>query len=393
MQGRHVRLFAEEAIADGRFLIKRRMASMSRDGWWKQLQGSLAGARPGVIAACLVMVAVITAALATLSQAVSLEYVTIIYLIPVMVAATRWGVVPAVITALAAIAVCAFFFYPPIYDFRVHKIEHIADLVLFLLVAVVTGRLATSARQAEMRADAEALREAMIGAVSHELRTPLSSIIGSVSVLAASPEIANNVRLSPLVKGLHVEAERLNEHIQNLLDATRINIDGIRPNVEWVEPGDIVNAALDRKAVLLAKHRLAVTVVPDLPLIKTDPALIEKALGQLLENAAKYSPAGSVIEVVAERRDMPVRIVVRDQGAGFAPDERYLIWERFYRSPRHRDRIAGSGLGLWIARALTTACGAETEAYSAGAGQGATFSLLLPVQPHPETYRFEDSDE
>jgi two-component system sensor histidine kinase KdpD len=212
-------------------------------------------------------------------------------------------------------------------------------------------------------------------------------------VLAASPEIANNVRLSPLVKGLHAEAERLNEHIQNLLDATRINIDGIRPNVQWVEPGDIVNAALERKAELLAKHRLAVTVVPDLPLIKTDPALIEKALGQLLENAAKYSPPGSVIEVVAERRDMPVRIIVRDQGAGFAPEERHFIWERFYRSPRHRDRIAGSGLGLWIARALTTACGAETEAYSAGAGQGAMFSLLLPVHPHPETYRLEDSDE
>jgi K+-sensing histidine kinase KdpD len=293
---------------------------MTRVEWWKELQNSVIGVRFGAIVACLFMVVVFTAALATLSRVVSLEYVTIVYLMPVMMAATRWGVVPAVITALAAIAVCAFFFYPPIYDFRVHKIEHIADLVLFVLVAVVTGRLATSARQAETRAEAETLREAMIGAVSHELRTPLSSIVGAVSVLAASPEIVNNARLSPLVQGLHDEAERLNEHIQNLLDATRIKTDGVRPNVEWVEPGDIVNAALERKAELLAKHRLAVRVVPDLPLIKTDPALIEKALGQLLENAAKYSPAGSAIEVVAERRDMPVRIIVRDEGAGFAPD-------------------------------------------------------------------------
>jgi K+-sensing histidine kinase KdpD len=361
--------------------------------WWRELRNALIAVRPGEIVACLLMIAIFTAALAALSQVVSLEYVTIVYLIPVMVAATRWGVVPAVITALAAVAVCAFFFYPPIHDLRVEKIEHIADLALFVLVAVVTGRLATTAREAEMRAEAETLREAMIGAVSHELRTPLSSIIGSVSVLAASPEIAGNARLSPLVKGLHDEAERLNEHIQNLLDATRIKTEGIRPNVEWVEPGDIVNAALERKAELLSKHRLAVRVVPDLPLIRTDPALIEKALGQLLENAAKYSPAGSVIEVTAERRDVPLRIVVRDQGAGFAPDEREMIWERFYRSPRHRDRIAGSGLGLWIARALTRACGGETEAYSAGAGRGATFSLLLPVHPNPERYQLEDSDE
>ena len=159
--------------------------------WWKQLQSSLIGVRPGVSRRALFMIAVFTAALATLSQVVSLEQVTIVYLIPVMVAATRWGVVPAVITALAAIAVSAFFFYPPIYDFRVDKIEHIADLVLFVLVAVVTGRLATTAREAEMRAEAEALREAMIGAVSHELRTPLSSIVGAVSVLAAHPKLPN----------------------------------------------------------------------------------------------------------------------------------------------------------------------------------------------------------
>jgi K+-sensing histidine kinase KdpD len=366
---------------------------MSREVWGKRWWNLLTGVRPGVIAACLLMIAVFTAALATLWQVVSLEQVTIVYLIPVMVAATRWGVVPAVFTALVAIAVCAFFFYPPIYDFRVHKIEHMADLVLFVLVAVVTGRLATTARDAERRAEAEVLREAMIGAVSHELRTPLSSIVGAVSVLAASPEITNNARLSPLVKGLHDEADRLNEHIQNLLDATRIKTDGITPRVEWVDPGDIVSSALDHKAALLATHRLSVKIVPDLPMIRTDPALIEKALGQLLENAAKYSPAGSVVEITVEQRDTTVRVAVRDQGAGFAPDERYIIWERFYRSPHHRDRVAGSGLGLWIARAFATACGATTEAYSPGAARGATFSLLLPVHPNPEADRFEDSDD
>jgi K+-sensing histidine kinase KdpD len=366
---------------------------MSRDEWWKQLQNSLFGVRYRVIAACLFMIAVFTAVLATLSRAVSLEHVTIVYLIPVMVAATRWGVVPAVITALAALAVSAFFFYPPIYDFRVDKIEHIADLILFVLVAVVTGRLATTAREAEMRAEAEALREAMIGAVSHELRTPLSSIVGAVSVLAASPEIASSARLAPLVNGLHVEADRLNEHIQNLLDATRIKTDGIRPRVEWVDPGDIVSAALDHRTGLLAKHRLAVKVVPDLPLVRTDPALIEKALGQLLENAAKYSAAGSVIEVRVEQRDAAVHVAVCDQGAGFAPHERDMIWERFYRSPLHRDRFAGSGLGLWIARALAGACGAAMDAYSAGPALGASFYLSLPVHPNPDPDRLEDSDE
>jgi K+-sensing histidine kinase KdpD len=375
------------------YKCQRQKAAMSREArsdWWRS---SRTGVHPSrAIAAGLGMVALVTAALATLYHAASLEHVTIVYLIPVMIVATRWGVVPAVIVALAAMATSAFVFYEPIYDFRVNKAEHIVDLILFLIVAVVTGRLASSARQAETQADAEALREAMIGAVSHELRTPLASIVGLTSVLAASAEIASNARLQPLVAGLHEAADRLNEHIQNLLDATRITSDGIRPRIEWVDPGDIVNAALERKAELLARHRVVRRVAPDLPLVRTDAALMEKAYGQLLENAAKYSPAGTAIEVSATKRDSTVLLTVRDEGSGFAPAERDVIWDRFYRSPRHRDRIAGSGLGLWIARALAAACGAATEAYSVGAGYGATFTLLLPVQAGPDPDA-DDNDE
>ncbi len=178
------------------------------------------------------------------------------------------------------------------------------------------------------------------------------------------------------MNGLHDEAERLNEHIQNLLDATRIKTDGIRPRIEWVDPGDIVNAALDHKAGLLAKHRLAVKVVPDLPLVRTDPALIEKALGQLLENAAKYSSAGSVIEVRIEQRDAMVRIAVRDQGAGFAPDEREMHLGAILSKPaasRPDRRLRARTLDR--AR-LASACGAEVDAYSAGPALGATFSSV-----------------
>ena len=119
------------------------------------------------------------------------ETVTIIYLIAVLYAATHGGIFPAIVTALAAIGAAAFFFYAPIYDFRVYSPIHLVDLVLFIIVAVVTGKLATDARKAKMREEADALREALIGSVSHELRSPLSSIIGSASILARSPEITS----------------------------------------------------------------------------------------------------------------------------------------------------------------------------------------------------------
>jgi|SRR5262245_40185281 len=354
------------------------------------LSGLTGHARLAAIGVSLMLVVVLTACLAVASWLVDVEHVTIIYLIPVMVAAIRGGVVPAVISALAGIATAAFFFYPPIYDLRVDNPEHIIDLILFVFVAVVTGKLAADVRQARMRAQADALREALIGSVSHELRTPLSSIMGSASVLAQSPQIAKDERLSPLVRVLREETERLNDQIQNLLDATRISNEGIRPHPQWVDPCDIVNAAVEHKRRLLDGHALKIAVADDLPLVQVDALLIEKALGQLIENAMKYSAPGSPIEIMAEQREQSVRLAVRDHGAGLAADELERVWERFYRSPRHRDSVAGSGLGLWIARALVTACGGEVQASSAGIGRGALLSILLPVQPHAELEPIDD---
>jgi K+-sensing histidine kinase KdpD len=362
-------------------------------GFGARLPGTSLKASLSAIGISLMLVALLTAALAATSLFADVEHVTIIYLIPVLVAAIRGGVVPAVISALAGVGAAAFFFYPPLYDFRVYNPVHIVDLILFVFVAIVTGQLAANVRQAKLRAEADALREALISSVSHELRTPLSSIVGSASVLAQSPEIAKDARLAPLVQGLREEAERLNDHIQNLLDATRISSEGIRPHAEWVDPSDIVNAAVQRKRKLLDGYQLDVVVVEDLPLVNVDPALVEKALGQLIENAVKYSPPASPIEIKAEQSAGAVRIAVRDQGAGLSAEEREKIWERFYRSPRHRDSIAGSGLGLWIARALVIACGGQVEAVSTGVGRGTTLSLYLPVQQHVQVEPIEGSNE
>ena len=362
-------------------------------GWAASLDGSPLKSKLSAIGVSLLLVAFLTAALAALQNFADVATVTIIYLIAVLFAALRGGVVAAVVSAVAAIGAAAFFFYPPIYDLRVNNPIHLVDLVLFIVVAVVTGKLATDVRRARMREQADALREALIGSVSHELRTPLSSIIGSASVLAHLPEIANDPQLSSLVQGLQEEAERLNDQIQNLLDATRINSEGIRPRTEWVDPGDIVNAAIDRKRGLLGERPLEVIVSDNLPLIQVDPMLVEKALGQLIENSVKYSPAQSSIKIMAEPADTAIRIAVQDQGSGFTMEERERLWERFYRSPRHRDQIPGSGLGLWIARSLVVACGGRIDAFSAGVGRGATLSLYLPVQRHSRSDRFETPDE
>jgi K+-sensing histidine kinase KdpD len=351
--------------------------------WWSKCVAHPLDESIVALGLSLALVALITVGLAVASMFASVEHVTSIYLIPVLVAAIRGGVAPAVGVALVGVGAAAFFLYPPLFDFRVASTVQIVDLLLFIFVAVVTGRLATSARQAKLREQADTLREALIGSVSHELRTPLASILGSASVLAQAPKIAEDARLSPLAQGLREEAERLNEHIQNLLDATRISSQGVQPRTEWIDPGDVVNAAVERKRRLLAAHPLKVTVADDLPLIDIDATLLDKALGQLIENAVKYSPPAAPIEIKATQAGRSIAITVRDEGAGLTAEERERIWERFYRSPRHSENVSGSGLGLWIARALVVGCGGRIEAHSAGAGRGTTFVLDLPIRQYP----------
>src|SRR5262249_4450646 len=157
-------------------------------------------------------------------------------------------------------------------------------------------------------------RDALIGSVSHELRTPLASILGAATVLADSPALAKEKRFHSLATVVREEAERLNNDIQNLLDATRISRQDLQPKRQWVDVADIVNAAIERRAARLSEHAVVSAIQPDMPLVNVDPMLIEQALGQILDNAAKYSPVGSNINVTASiERDQAV-LMVRDNG-------------------------------------------------------------------------------
>jgi two-component system sensor histidine kinase KdpD len=238
--------------------------------------------------------------------------------------------------------------------------------------------VARALNDAKMRSETELLREALIGSVSHELRTPLASILGAATVLSKSPPIAKDERLTSLAGVVRDEAERLNSEIQNLLDATRISREQIRPRQEWIEPQDIVNAALERRRRRLSGHHVSLDLDSNLPFIYVDPVLVEQAFGQIVDNAAKYSPPGSPITVAAKRNGRDLVLSVHDEGAGLTAQENAQLGERFFRGPRHASTTSGSGLGLWIAKAFVSANGGKIEAASAGADRGTTVSIHLP---------------
>jgi two-component system sensor histidine kinase KdpD len=214
--------------------------------------------------------------------------------------------------------------------------------------------------------------------VSHELRTPLASILGAATVLSKSAAVAKDERLTSLAGVVRDEAERLNNDIQNLLDATRISRQQIRPRQEWIEPQDIVNSALERRRRRLSGHTLSLDMDANLPFIYVDAVLVEQAFVQIVDNAAKYSPPGSPIAVAAKRNGRDVVLSVHDRGVGLTAEENAQLGERFFRGARHAATTSGSGLGLWIAKAFVTANGGKLQAESSGADQGTTVSIHLP---------------
>ena len=480
----------------------------------------------------LACVAVATVALLLLDRLLPFSLFPIVYLIPVVIAATRWGTWPAIAAAIAGGGAADFLFFTPFYSFSIDDPQEVIDLLLFLFVALVSGHLASRLRseketlkqretelhylyefsrrlaacftipdlvaaiqdhlartlgqqalffvaradghlepletglvpreveervgsmiakiglpaftildaptqsiwllravhsdatvhgviavnigsgsqaviaaktnrveavldeasltlqrldignameEAKLQLQAQLLKDALHGMLSHELRSPLSAIQGSASVLGSAPVIRNDARLYPLTEAIADEVQRLDGFIQNLVNTARVTTNSVQPRLEWADPRDIVNAVVGSRSRRLAQHHVKVEFDDDLPLVNVDSALVQESLGQLLDNAAKYSPSGSAISVAVRAQPGQVGLSVSDQGLGLTPQEKVRLGLRSFRSQRFRESIPGSGLGFWIASVFVRANGGRIEISSHGAGLGTTASIVLPA--------------
>ena len=250
----------------------------------------------------------------------------------------------------------------------------VTSFTCYLVLKIDSTRSAT-----QLLTETNRLRDALVGAVSHELRTPMATIIGGASILADTPSIASDPRLGLVANSIRDEAVRLNNDIQNFLDAARITSDGLRARRDWTDATDVIGAAIERLRKSLADHRLEVNYDRDLPLLYIDPRLIEQALGQVIANARKFSPPSSTIRISATVKDRQIIISVSDKGVGLTPEEKAHLAERFFRGPRHIGKISGSGLGLWIANTFVVNNGGTLEALSKGQDLGTTINITFPI--------------
>ena len=253
-------------------------------------------------------------------------------------------------------------------------LEAIAGLVA---LALERARFLQEVSRTEALRQSDELKSALLASVSHDLRTPLTSIRAAVDNLLQSDIEWDKSALHEFHVIISEEVSRLTRLVQNLLEMARIEAGELRLSKEWVSMREVFNNVLDRVDARRDHHVIIVTGDAE-TLVKIDSRLIAEALTNIVENAAKYSPAGSDISLEATIRDGELSIDVKDQGQGIAPDEIAHVFEKFFRS-RHQHRSAGTGMGLAIARGIIEAHGGKIWVEST-AGEGAAFTITLPVE-------------
>ena len=256
--------------------------------------------------------------------------------------------------------------------------------------AVALERAELAAGQARTLAlrRSDQLRGALLNSISHDLRTPLATVMGSASTLIElGAELPADTR-ADLLLSIREEAERLNGYVGNLLDMTRLEGEALQPQLELVDVRDVLAAAVARVRRRLGGRRLVTDHPAELPLVELDPALLEQAVVNILENAISYSPADTPIEVAAYEDRANVVISVEDEGKGIPTEQLVRVFDRFRRveepSDRSRERGKGVGLGLSISKGFVEAMGGRIAAASpihadpAGGMRGTRILLSLP---------------
>ena len=243
-------------------------------------------------------------------------------------------------------------------------------------LALERAEIARQARQAEIQAEAERLRTSLLSAVSHDLRTPLASITGAATGLLAQAGRLDQATSRELLETISDEADRLNRLVNNLLEMTRLESGAVEVRKEWHPLEEILGAALKRTERQLGDRPVRVDLPADLPMVAVDDVLLQQAFINLLDNAAKYTPAGAAIEIRARAAGEMVEIEVRDSGPGFPPGAGKQVFDKFYRGAGEAAR--GAGLGLAIVKAIIDVHGGQIEAVNHPQG-GACLRFTLPA--------------
>ena len=325
-------------------------------------------------------VVLITGMLLPFRQFLNSTEIALTLLLLVLFSSTLFGSRAGLASATAGIVSFNFFFLPPFYTLAISDAENWVTFGAFILTAVIVGQLSGYARrraeESELRqakierlydelkgafdqaSDAEAVRRseklksALLDAVTHDLRTPLTSIKASVTTLLDEPPDGrlDDESRKEFLEIIDEETDRLNSFIEGMVGIAKVEAGAIDVRRSPSSIDEIVTNAVERAGAQIAGHTLELDIAPDIPSINLDAASLSQVVFTLLDNAAKYAPAGSRMRLSARPTTASkLRIVVEDQGPGIPRLDRDRVFEKFTRLGDQDVQASGGGLGLGLA--------------------------------------------
>lgn len=296
-----------------------------------------------------------------------------LYLLVVVVTSIVGGFYPALVSAVAASLLLNFYFVPPVHTLNVERASSIVALVVFLLIAVLVSRVVDLAAHRSLLAESDKQRTALLSAVSHDLRTPIAAAKASVSSLRSGEVPWTDAERRELLTTAEDALDRLTALVTNLLDLSRLQAGALPVMPSVVGLDDVVARALEYAD---PDARIVVDVSPDLPEVVADAGLLERAVANVLQNALRYAPPDSKVDLVGRARADAVDLRVVDRGPGIAATQAEAVFRPFQRTDDVPARGAGVGLGLAIARGFAEAMGGSINV-EATPGGGATVVITL----------------
>jgi K+-sensing histidine kinase KdpD len=355
--------------------------------------------------------------------------VALALLLLVLLIATRWGSCLAVVIAVLGAFYFNYFFLPPVGTFTIADPDNWVALFAFLVTALVVGQLSARAKQRAEEAEAgrreieriyresqevferaseaaalrrsEQLKSALLDAVTHDLRTPLTAIKASATTLLAELRAEGDgaFKLTPedrreMLEVIDEETDRLNSFIGSMVELARLEAGAFVLPRRWGDVEEIVTAALQRAERVTQGHRVEVALPPELPLVRADERALAEVVYTLVDNACKYSPAGTRVLIRAEvlSEDEMIQVTVEDEGPGIPPELRGKVFDRFFRATPEAKKLrnsGGSGLGLAIARGIVEAQGGSIWFEDGARGRGTRVHFTVPIGDDEEVAKTE----
>lgn len=358
----------------------------------------------------------LTLLLLPLRNVVNSSTVGFAFLLGILFVAILWGSIPALLASVLGMLAFNFFFLPPYHTFTIADPQNWVALTAFFVTALAVGQLSARAKHRAVEAEAgrveirrlydelreafdraseaeatkrsERLKSALLDAVTHDIRTPLTSIKASATLLLEDrDETDASAKLSADEQHAMLEvithgADRLDRFVEGIVDLARIEAGDIDLHRNWGAVDDIIDTALAQAEPLTRNHQIRIVVAEELPVVRVDARAVTEVIYALLDNASKYSPAGTVITIEAQRAaDDVIEIAVEDQGRGIPPPLRERAFERFYRDPGNSAATSrsGIGMGLAIAKGIVEAHGGRIWIEDRKSGHGGRVVFTVPV--------------